>query len=156
MNFYKIQADVINQIWEEGTDRIALGTYQGLYGLSKDSYAMVLIPKDKWCLNENVVAPYKRINNLADILLLEDKVVEVQKTNMHITQLVGKHNKHTLIIFDNAGQEMYVDKKLLSYFPNDCTYKAIAKNQKSQIQIYEDGQLVGVVMPVKPETVFKK
>ena len=66
--------------------------------------------------------------------------------NITVTDDKKVVDKKTLRVFSNGDENIYVDESLIKYFDLEkATFKR--GNRKSQIYIYEDYNMVGVVSP---------
>jgi len=150
MNFAKIQMDAIKKVDKGDSTRITLGKYKDHYCLTLDQFTLVLIPKDRWYLDERAVTGGKGVTDAERIIKEEACLVEIKRTNRRIAD---PKIKDTLVVFENYGKEMFVSEKALAYFPKEgCVYKAQPGSQIGLVQIYEDEQLIGVVAPMSPKS----
>lgn len=124
------------------SDRIAVIVNNGA--------AMYIIP---WALNP---FDYERITSgeIRDasnsMMSIVDRVVKGEREVGSVTGVTRKQNGRTLMQIEGEAVTVWVDTKLTEYFGRGAEYH-LGESWKSVVAVYEEGRLVGLVCPVKPD-----
>lgn len=144
MNIAKIQSDVIAALVRGNKKNYTygIGSHNGvgfvgvcsgpcLYLVRSKDF---LIDLDKWG------TPSFSPNNLMSI---EPNTKPAEKTlDMQYNPII----KSIIVKIANESSHAWVDEKKLKMFSKDCTFRIY--NRKSPVFVYEDNELVGLVLPV--------
>ena len=142
MNIINAQVEVLKEALKKKNtviygvldDKVIIGNGNRLYIIPKKECGVDLTNIDSNNVKIMQELSLKNIinDNLYDNVILTDdkKVVD----------------KKTLRVFSNCNENIYVDESLIKYFDLEkSTFKG--RNKKSPIYIYEDYNMVGLVLP---------
>ena len=161
MNYQKLQSDLLKDLvkypdLKDHTKRSfqGIGRYKNNIAiLSK--YAIYIIPEEKFFLDyEKIVNHLKdfttNIQDMLDVKYL--KLKEAIKSDNTISQ-----TKNRIVNIFEAGEvEIYINKKLITYYDNKkgYTYKIIGP--KDPLYIYDSyNDLIGCILPIHPSCIKK-
>lgn len=109
-----------------------------------DVFFAICIPKGVFYLDVEQVfrnrAPMKSMPSLFEKAQGAKEVIR--------TGTLEKVDKRTLELFKVGEQDVWADTKLLNWFDNDEYVTYMGTDYKSPIYILEDGDVVGLVLPV--------
>lgn len=111
-------------------------------GVTVDGCVMWFIPDNDFLFDKNKLLKIGRDFDVKSFTKT-DGYIDAVKTNELIIL-----DKKTLVIFKGNDVEVLVDVKLLKQFDKSATFKI--KKNISPVMVYENGVLVGLVMPVRP------
>lgn len=77
-----------------------------------------------------------------------DRMVGGEKETGTVTGITMKQGTKTLMQIKGDTVTVWVDKKLTELFDRKAEYR-LGRGDKSPLTVYENGQLVGIVCPVK-------
>lgn len=161
MNYQKIQTDLLKDLikYPDLKDH----TRRSFQGVAKyknniailSKYAIYMIPEEKFYLDyEKIVSQLKdfttNIQSMLDIKYL--KLKEAKKSNDTIAQTKNR----VINIFEAGDIEVYIDKKLISYYDSKkgYTYKII--DSRNALYIYDSyNELIGFILPINPSCIKK-
>ena len=143
MNIINAQIEVLKEalknkntvIYGALLDNVIIGNSNRLYIIPKKECGVDLTSID----NNNV----KIMQEVALKSILDDNQFE----NVTLTDDKKVVDKKTLRVFNKGDENIYVDESLIKHFDlENSTFKG--KNRKSPIYIYENYNMVGLVLPV--------
>lgn len=143
MNIINAQVEVLKEslknkntvIYGVLLDNVIIGNGNRLYIIPKKKCGVDLTNIDR---NNVKIMQESTLKNF-----INDNLYE----NVTLTDVKKVVNKKTLRVFSNCNENIYVDESLLKYFDlENSTFKG--RNKKSPIYIYEDYNMVGLVLPV--------
>jgi hypothetical protein len=150
MNYTKIQQDILKLRLEELQKHKPVKiTYQQINNnvwISSDGFVIYAIPIRFFILDvENFERPpVVSIKPLLDTTGYKECYPTNQKRIMEkCTAVVLK-----LDTGDVHDTEVFIDERLLKNFDKSATFRS--KSQLSPVHVYENGELVGVVCPLRP------
>ena len=142
MNIINAQVEVLKEALKKKNvviygvllDSVIMGSSFRLYIIPKKECGIDLTSVDSnnvKIIQESTLKCFINDDKYTSVMLMDDKKV------------VGKK---TLRVFSNGNENIYVDEYLIKYFDLEkSTFKG--RNRKSPIYIYEDDNMVGVVLP---------
>ena len=143
MNIINAQVEVLKEalknkntvIYGVLDDKVIIGNGNRLYIIPKKECGVDLTNIDSnnvKIMQESTLKNFMNDNLYENVTLTDDKKVV---------------DKKTLRVFSNGDENIYVDESLIKYFDlENSTFKG--RNRKSPIYIYEDYNMVGLVLPV--------
>ena len=143
MNIINAQVEVLKEALKKKNtviygvldDKVIMGNSHRLYIIPKKECGVDLTNID----SNNV----KIMQELSLKNFMNDNLYE----NVTLTDDKKVVDKKTLRVFNNGDENIYVDESLIKYFDlENSTFKG--RNRKSPIYIYEDYNMVGLVLPV--------
>ena len=143
MNIINAQVEVLKEglknkntvIYGVLLDNVIIGNSNRLYIIPKKKCAVDLTNIDS---NNVKIFPETTLKNF-----INDNLYE----NVTLTDDKKVSGKKTLRVFRKGDENIYVDETLIKYFDlKNSTFKG--HNSKSPIYIYEDYNMVGLVLPV--------
>jgi hypothetical protein len=161
MNYQKLQSDVLKDFikypyYEDRGIRQTQGLakYNG-YICILTKYAIYMIPEEKFFLDyEKIVNASKDFtNDILKMLVFKD-VKDAVKTG----EVVELDNTRKCNVFKLVGGEnVYINKKYLSYFEDKKEYYYVGTNFRGPICIYDNttDDLIGFVLPIHPNFIKK-
>lgn len=142
MNIINAQVEVLKEALKNKNtvfygvllDNVIMGNSNRLYIIPKKKCGVDLINIDSnvKIMQESFLKNFINDNQYENIILTDDKKVV---------------DKKTLRVFSNGNENIYVDESLIKYF-DWKTLLLKVDIKKSPIYIYEDYNMVGVVLPV--------
>ena len=149
MNYADIQIDVLKAAYAKKTKN---KTFPYRYGIVSDcicvtdTHKLVKIPQDICFLHLETVFSNMPMN----LRIICDDSKATAASDTQVTKSLTINNKRLLIhIFkvNNSNEEIWIDARLLKGFDlKNSMFKAI--NRKNPLYIYEDGVMVGLILPV--------
>ena len=142
MNIINAQVEVLKEalknkntvVYGELLDNVIIGNGNRLYIIPKKECGVDLTNIDS---NNVKIMQESSLKNF-----MNDDLCE----NVTLTNDIKVADKKTLRVFSNGNENIYVDESLIKYFDlENSTFKG--KNEKSPIYIYEDYNMVGLVLP---------
>ena len=142
MNIINAQVEILKEalknkntvIYGVLLDNVIIGNDNILYIIPKKECAIDLTNIDSnnlKIIQESTLKNFINDNLYENVTLTDDKKVV---------------DKKTLRVFSNGDENIYVDESLIKYFDlENSTFKG--RNRKSPIYIYEDYNMVGLVLP---------
>ena len=142
MNIINAQVEVLKEalknkntvIYGVLLDNVIIGNCTRLYIIPKKECGVDLTNIDSnnvKIIQESSLKNFINDNLYENVTLTDDKKVV---------------DKKTLRVFSNCNENIYVDESLIKYFDlENSTFKG--RNKKSPIYIYEDYNMVGLVLP---------
>ena len=143
MNIINAQVEVLKEalknkntvIYGVLDDKVIIGNGNRLYIIPKKKCGVDLTNIDSnnvKILQESTLKNFMNDNLYENVTLTDNKKVVYKKT---------------LRVFSKGDENIYVDESLIKYFDlENSTFKG--RNSKSPIYIYEDGVMVGLVLPI--------
>ena len=143
MNIINAQVEVLKEalknkntvIYGVLLDNVIIGNCKRLY----------IIPKKECCIDlTNIDSNNIKIMQESS---LKNFINDEQYENVTLTDDKKVVDKKILRVFSNCKENIYVDESLIKYFDlENSTFKG--RNKKSPIYIYENYNMVGLVLPV--------
>lgn len=114
-----------------------------------DQHGVYIIPKSLFVLDLRIFDSTPLDFERMGLLKLEQDSRRLDY-KYSIEQKDTKATVNVLKFDEEDGEEVWINKKLLRYFDEKypITYRGI--NKKSPVFVYEDGVMVGIVLPIKP------
>lgn len=109
-----------------------------------DAFFAICIPKDAFYLDVERV--FRKQTPMSSMPSLFEKAQDAKKAIR--TGTLEKVDKRTLELFKVGEEDVWADTKLLDWFDNDEYVTYMGTDYKSPIYILEDGDVVGLVLPV--------
>ena len=143
MNIINAQVEVLKDalknkntvIYGALLDNVIIGNCNRLYIIPKKECGVDLTNIDSnniKIMQESILKNFINDNQYENVTLTDDKKVL---------------DKKTLRVFSNCNENIYVDESWIKYFDlKNSTFKG--RNKKSPIYIYENYNMVGLVLPV--------
>ena len=161
MNYQKLQTDLLKDLikypdLKDHTKRSFQGVAKyknNIAVLSK--YAIYIVPEEKFYLDyEKIVSQLKdfttNIQGMLDIKYL--KLKEAIKSNDTIAQTKNR----VINIFEAGDIELYIDKKLISYYDSKKSYIYKIIDSRNALYIYDSyNELIGFILPINPSCIKK-
>ena len=145
MNYVKIQQDILKLRLEELQKhkpvKIIYQKIDECVWISTDGFVIYAIPERFFILDTVKFdkPESSAIVNLLDTTDYKDLIPTNQKRVME---------KCTATVLLLEDIEVFIDEKLLKNFDKSATFQS--KGQLSPVHVYENGELVGVVCPLRP------
>lgn len=135
MKLKVIHDEVLKQHFKEG--RILMGHFEDKIVVSPDGFKCYLVPEKDFVLDIDKILAGRGKFKAKEIFKGHEDAERVVMTNE-----MKQVDKKTLVKID----EKWVDKSLLKAFEPFSAF-ATMKSYSSPIYVYENGELVGLVMP---------
>ena len=145
MNIISAQVEVLKEaLKNKGVKNpVIYGVLDGK-AIIGNGYRLYIIPKNECGVDlTSIDSTNVKIMNQST---LKGFINDAKCTSVILTGLKKVVDNKTLRVFVNGNENIYVDESLLKYFDlKKSTFKG--RNRKSPIYIYEDYNIVGVVIP---------
>ena len=138
MNLNKINKLIADKLTTK-KDKMKTGKFNNQIGVSiYDDAMMVLISDEDFIFNLN---KFERND-----INIDNLIREYDYEDGHTTLNMKLLGKTKCIEISNEKCKVYVNMKFLELFDKNCTFKI--KGLYSAVYVYENDQLVGIIMPV--------
>lgn len=150
MNYLKVQQNLLKAAdardgWKHKDFHVAYSVTDDRVWVCPEGYWMIGIPKDQFYLNVDKIwkdfQPFKTETFLKDTWDLKPAVDT--NTTIQVTEFKKKLNLHKFVV---DGEEVYIQEKYLEFFDPDAHFEG--RNSKAPLYVYENDELVGLILPV--------
>ena len=147
MNIVKILSDLMKRRESLDPGKYLYAETGGYVYYSPDAVVMYRIPEDRFYLDVGKVfkdiAPF----NVKSIWRPDEATLGELTGNLRILlNEKGKGNR-TVVQIRNGSTVVWVNKKLLENFDRDCSFRITSR--KDPVYVYENGEPVGFLLPVR-------
>lgn len=150
MNYIKLNQQIV-AAWMKSDNGVHMGKLQQsdeceklVFAMNKSS-VLYLIPKSFCPFDyDQLSGVFKK----CDPNPLIDRFVREEKETGTVTGIMAKQETRDLMQIKGDTVTVWVDKKLTELFDRKAEYR-LGRGDKSPLTVYENGQLVGIVCPVK-------
>ena len=144
MKLDKINAEIV-KAYSKKNARFLVGAYDNAHvGISCDGVTLYVLKLEDYIYDTSKLLKGKettsQIRNIIDGAL-------VGSLDAVLTGVMVEQDKKTLYELKTEKFNVYIDGKFLRNFDKVCTFKC--KSPISPVVVYEDGNIAGVIMPVK-------
>ena len=160
MNYQKLQADILKEMYKNPIypkrKIVGIAKYKELIAVITQT-SIYFIPRILFYLDyEKIVEATKEFTGTLDKMIDFKDLKPATKTDQ-IKEIPGAGSKKGIVnIFKVEDMEVYIDKKLISYYEDDWKYTYKGINYKNPILIYNDNEeIAGVILPVNPNFINK-
>lgn len=150
MNYIKLNQQIV-AAWMKQDDSVHMGKLQQSDECEKLVFAMnhssvLYIVPEYFCPfdYDQLSVVFKK----CDPKPIIDRMVRGEKETGTVTGITMKQGTKTLMQIKGDTVTAWVDKKLTELFDRKAEYR-LGRGDKSPLTVYENGQLVGIVCPVK-------
>lgn len=142
MKLNKIYSDIIKSCLKDGN--ILLGFYEEKVFVSTDGYLGYFIPKNEFLLNIDILLNGRNSSTIVDSF--KESMKNSNEAHLTGDLKVIEDKKIKAVKIENSKTYAWVNEKYLVNFEN-ATFKI--SSPISGVWVYEDEELVGLVMPVR-------
>ena len=143
MNCLKVQMDILKKLEKQSTTAVLIARDEDNIYLSPEGHRAFIIPKKFWYLDFEKLLDGRTEANFKAMFRNADYGEDAVKTS----DLKIMEKKITIVKISSTNIHLWVDQNLIKEFDSDCKFK-ITKNN-APCYIYENGILVGLVLPVR-------
>ena len=144
MNIINAQVEVLKEALNgKRKHKVIYGTVDDRVIIGNDT-RLYVIPKEQCAID---------LTNVACVQVLQESTLKNFVNGVECTEIELTNNvmvldeKRTLRVFTNGKENIYLDDRLMKNFDlKNSTFKS--KGAKSIVYIYEDGVMVGFLLPV--------
>lgn len=150
MNYLKVQQNLLKAAdardgWKHKDFHVAYSVTDNRVWVCPEGCWMMGIPKDQFYLDVDKIwkdfQPFKTETFLKDTWDLKPAVDT--NTTIQVTEFKKKLNLHKFVV---DGEEVYIQEKYLEFFDPDAHFEG--RNSKAPLYVYENDELVGLILPV--------
>lgn len=138
MNVKKINKVILEALMK-ADNQVKIGRYNEQFGVTVDGYYMVLINDCDFPFDPNKI----KGNNLDVKQFLNFNFKDAQLSS-NIKVIEGKKE---CVEIKNESENVYINRKYLDFFDKTCTFRIDGKTKP--VYVYENEELVGLIMPVR-------
>lgn len=145
MKYEKIQIELLKARASGKFDRNCRYIKTEDYIVVTNTLTLIFIPKLFWYLDCD------KVFDAPSLIFDVNKILDSLEEDIEDTETEISYDNGKLHIFKNqAGENIYIDVKLLDKFKNDKydEFTFMGKGKKDPIAIYNQNGIVGVVLPV--------
>lgn len=147
MKVINILTNLLKQICKDNVHNIIYGMDKDHVYITQDRCVAFKIPADKFLIDLSKALPKKiPIADFDKKFFYDRDSEDAVKTN-EIRNISGGH----VVKIANNKTFAWVNEKYLKDFDKDCMFKIVAP--KSPVFVYEEDEIVGLIMPVHPAIV---
>lgn len=144
MNIINAQVEVLKEaLNEKRKHKVIYGTLDDKVIIGNDK-RLYVIPKEECVVD---------LSNICSVQVLQESTLKNVVNDNECTEIELTNNirvledKRTLRVFTNGKENIYLDERLIKNFDlKNSTFKC--KGVRSIVYIYEDGVMVGFLLPV--------
>lgn len=150
MNYLKVQQNLLKAAdardgWKRKDFYVAYSVMDDRVWVCPEGYWMMGIPKNQFYLDVDKI--WKNVKPIPGETLLKDtgdlKPAVDTKSIVQVTTCKKKVNLHKFVVDNEA---IYVQEEYLKFFDPDAHFEGTKHN--APLHVYENGELVGLILPV--------
>lgn len=142
MDVTKIMTDLLKLVKKEKTVKCNYSIDDDYVYYTPDGYRMYRIPKNLWLIDMSKALPNKTP------LIKPGKFFEIgDAEDAKKTGELKAIEKGTVVKLEGERSHVWINEAYLKEFDNGCTFKI--NEPKYPALVYESGELVGVILPVR-------